>query len=420
MLTTLLRRRIPGQLVIQMTDRCNARCPQCGMRATEPFPRSSLSPDQIRQIIDAAARKKVQALSFTGGEPLLLLDDLLDLIRYAGAAGIPYLRTGTNGFHFTGSDRPGFEQKVHRLAERLARTPLRNFWISIDSALPEVHERMRGFPGVIRGIEKALPIFHSYGLYPSANLGINRNLSEETMKAVLRNGNGRGMSPEDFYGAFQSAFRSFYRRIIDLGFTIVNSCYPMSVEAADGELSAVYAASASDAVVKFTPGEKALIFKALMDTIPEYRSEIRIFSPRTSLHTLWKQYSGNGSRPYPCRGGIDFFFIDSRDGNTYPCGYRGRENLGRFHEVDLNSRSADINCLECDWECFRDPSELFGPLLQGLSSPLALAGKCHRDAGFFSLWMDDLKYYRACGLFDGRTPPDYHRMQRFRGYAKGR
>ncbi len=71
---------------------------------------------------------------------------------------------------------PGGNDRIRRLVEMLADTPLRNFWISLDSADPAVHERMRGFPGVVAGIEKALPIFHQHGIYPSANLGINRNM----------------------------------------------------------------------------------------------------------------------------------------------------------------------------------------------------------------------------------------------------
>lgn len=99
---TFLKGRMPGQLVIQITDRCNATCPQCGMRTTSDFPRTRLSTERIKAIIDAAGEKGIQALSFTGGEPMLLRKDLPELIRHAGKAGIPYIRTGTNGF-FSGT-----------------------------------------------------------------------------------------------------------------------------------------------------------------------------------------------------------------------------------------------------------------------------------------------------------------------------
>jgi MoaA/NifB/PqqE/SkfB family radical SAM enzyme len=176
----LLQGRIPGQLVIQYADHCNATCPQCGMRVNNAFKRSRLKNDDVKQIIDHAAQNNFKAISFTGGEPLLFFDDIAELMHYAGMAGIDYIRTGTNGFIFMDSGHPKFEAKIHNFAEKLANTPIRNFWISIDSAIGEVHESMRGLPGVIAGIEKALPIFHSYGIYPSANLGINRNIGEKS------------------------------------------------------------------------------------------------------------------------------------------------------------------------------------------------------------------------------------------------
>jgi len=290
------RNRLPGQLIIQITDACNAKCPQCGMRVTAGFKRSRLSLDTIRRAIDAAAEKGFQAISFTGGEPLLFLDDLIAMIRHAGSAGIPYIRTGTNGFVFMGSDKKGFNSRIERLAHALADTPIRNFWISIDSAVPQVHEAMRGLPGVVDGIQKALPIFHACGIYPSANLGINRNLAGGDAST----GNQR-LSPEAFYQYYRSGFEQFYRFACELGFTMVNCCYPMSIP--DGEsgegLSPVYAATATDDVVNFSRMEKALLFQALSETIPSFRSRIRIFTPRTSLLALTRQLSHQEPESHP-------------------------------------------------------------------------------------------------------------------------
>ncbi|HKL82421.1 MAG TPA: radical SAM protein, partial [Desulfobacter sp.] len=139
----MLKGRMPGQLVIQITDRCNATCPQCGMRKTSKFDRTRLTNDQLKEIIDAAGEKGFQAISFTGGEPMLLRKDLPELIRHAGKAGIPYIRTGTNGFFFADHDKPGFKDKVKVIADELADSPLRNFWISLDSSVPHIHEQMR-------------------------------------------------------------------------------------------------------------------------------------------------------------------------------------------------------------------------------------------------------------------------------------
>jgi hypothetical protein len=273
---------------------------------------------------------------------------------------------------------------------------------------------MRGFPGIVKGIEKALPVFHEHGLFPSANLGINRNLGGEPTRNA-RIGTGSSEEIERFHRTYREAFQSFYRFVDDLGFTIVNSCYPMSIEQDDtaSGLSPVYAATSPEDIVRFNDLEKAGLFSALFRTIPEYRGRLRIFSPRTSLRALYRAYCGMESEAYPCRGGLDAFFVDSRDGNTYPCGYRGGENLGRFWELDVGRTRGNEDCRLCDWECFRDPSELFGPLLQARRAPLALLRRLRRDQGYAALWLEDLGYYLACDLFDGRRPPDYRKLERF-------
>jgi len=411
---TLMLREVPGQLVIQLTDRCNALCPQCGMRKTEAFPRSTLPVDDVKRMIDRAAENGIKVISFTGGEPLLLLNDLVLLANHAGSAGIKYIRTGTNGFVFSNSHRSLFYSRVTRLAERLAATPIRNLWISIDSAIPAIHEEMRGLPGVIKGIEKAIPIFHEHGIYPSANLGINRNIGGELTKRLRRGPSSENDSSGGlFYEAFRTAFQDFYRFVVGLGFTIVNCCYPMSsnYDQKTSDLKPVYAATSEDRVVTFSRREKALLFQAALDTIPEFRSKIRIFSPRTSLYALIGQYTEGPQKAYPCRGGIDFFFVSCEDGNVYPCGYRGDENLGKYWNMDRKALKNGFACYQCDWECFRDPSELFGPLLHVLSDPFGFLKRIRRDARYFRLWIDDLKYYRACDLFDGRKPPDLARLR---------
>ena len=414
-LHTLSRNRIPAQLVIQMTNHCNAQCPQCGMRATAKIPRVRLDLDVIRRILDAAGDKNVQAVSFTGGEPFLFQEDLIRAIEYAGQVGIPYIRTGTNGFIFRHADRPDFQDHIKALVDRLAGTSLRNFWISLDSALPEVHEKMRGLPGVVRGMEKALPIFHAAGLFPSANLGLNRRVGGEATAAL---------NPQDFpsrkryltafYHTFREALDRFYRLARDLGFTMVNTCYPMSISEEEicAGLSAVYGATTEDSVVRFSAAEKAMLYKALLDTIPNHRAHLRIFSPLSSIWTLQRQYRfpGSSMRGAGCRGGIDFFFIDAHEADTYPCGYRGNENLGKFWDLDIERLKPVGDCRLCDWECFRDPSELCAPLLQILNRPLHLARRMKQDKIFRRLWLEDIRYYHACRFFDARQAPTYARL----------
>lgn len=412
--TNLRRQTTPGQLVIQISDRCNALCPQCGMQVTQKYPRSKIAGDDVRRILDAAAHNGVKVVSFTGGEPFLFFDELVALIHYAGRAGIEYIRTGTNGFMFANGSSPDLQSRVSRIADALARTPLRNFWISLDSAIPSVHEKMRGFAGIVKGIEKALPIFHARGIYPSANLGINRRIGGLSTQTP---DNGLPQKPNDFnhhfYRKFRTAFRHFYQFAVDLGFTIVNCCYPMSIDPSPttSGLKSVYAATSEEDIVRFSSHEKAILFKALFNTIPEFRSKIRIFSPRAFLSAAINAYQHGLPASYPCRGGIDYFYINSRDGDTYPCGFRGNENMGKYWSLDTGTLNRNATCRLCEWECFRDPSELFGPFLDLANAPLQLIKKIKKDHRFYKIWLEDLRYYRACSFFDGRKAPVYPKMK---------
>ncbi len=405
--------RSPGQLIIQYSDACNATCPQCELRVTSSFVRSKIGMEDTKRMIDSAVRNGVQSLSFTGGEPLLYRKEIIELIRYASQAGIDYIRTGTNGYLFIEKQPHLWEKRIRVLAEELAKTDLYTFWISIDSCVPEVHEQMRGLPGVIKGIERALPIFHEYGIYPAANLGINRNIIGDCQE--YEELNRPELDLDLFYDLYRQGFGRFYEFVTNLGFTITNACYPMSIQSEDKEdLSNVYGASSADRIVSFSAAEKVRLFEALLDTIPQYRSRLRIFTPQTSLYTLSKFYGGNVSAGYPCRGGIDYFFVDARSGDTYPCGFRGGDNLGKFWDLNVSAIKEKPFCRQCDWECFRDPGELMGPLLEGLRHPIQTWKKFKSDPEAYRYWRTDLAYYRACDYFCGRKPADSQRLAAFR------
>jgi hypothetical protein len=405
--------RVPGQLVIQMTDRCNARCPQCGMNSTRSFERHRLSMACLKATIDSAAARGIEAVSFTGGEPLLLLEDLLTMLDYAGAAGIPFIRTGTNGFIFRNSERNDFDDRIHRLADKLAATPVRNFWISIDSADPVTHDQMRGFQGLVTGIARALPIFHAHGLYPSANLGINRNLGGKNSVPMLPRKHTAAQAAE-FADAWRQGLDRFFRFVADIGFSIANVCYPMSLgeDSHHEDLQAVYAATAVDTVVSFGAHEKALLFETLSQSIQANRHRLRIFAPLCSLQALKRQFV-HDVKGYACRGGIDFFFVDAVRGHTFPCGYRGHEDLGPLALLDRVTADGLSDCYQCEWECFRDPSELTGPVRELMHQPLALVQRVRHEPVFFRRWWEDLRYYRACDFFDGRRPANAEKLQRF-------
>lgn len=390
-LKPILRGRLPGQLIVQITDLCNATCPQCGMNNQNRYKRSSLGRDEVFRIIDRAVERGIKAISFTGGEPFLFQKELFEYIKYASRKGIKYTRTGTNGFIFMGSEKNDFEERVNNLAEGIKDSGLYTFWISIDSWDVERHENNRGLRGVIKGVEKGLRIFEKYSLYPSANLGLNRLI--ETPEIVYEK-DGRFL-PEKFYESYYKGLSKFFDFAEDLGFTIVNLCYPMSFE------GAVYKAESSDRMVKYTDEEKRVLFRVIFDLLPVYKKRLRIFTPLSSIYVLMKQYSGDNIGRFGCRGGKDYFFVDSK-GFAYPCGFLAEENLGKFTEGGLSRY--EKSCVKCDWECFRDPSTLFAPILGFGGAPLKEIWNIKGDPRFYRLWFRDLRYYGKSSFFNMHTP----------------
>jgi MoaA/NifB/PqqE/SkfB family radical SAM enzyme len=396
--------RLPGQLVIQITNHCNGNCPQCGMRREAEIRRVKLPAETIKKALRDCAETGVEAVSFTGGEPFINIPEIISLLDYAGDLKIPYLRSGTNGYMFASGGEAAGLDKLIPFVEALVKSPLRNFWISMDSADTKTHERLRGLPGVIDGIIKVLPVFHARGLYPAVNLGINRCIAGEMIPPL------REMGDENaFLENFRRGFSAFFTKAADMGFTMANVCYPMSFETADpGTGKSAYGAISDDIIVSFSRSELRLVFQALLETIPAFRKSIRIFTPLSALYALSREDSRN--LLFPCLGGICFFYMDCRDGHIYPCGYRGDEDMGvSVAELKTEPGCRKPFCKKCHWECFMDPSQLFGMFRYVIRhpairlSPDMCFGK-HLDRQMLRLWFEDVKYYLACDLFNGRKP----------------
>jgi hypothetical protein len=205
-----------------------------------------------------------------------------------------------------------------------------------------------------------------------------------------------------FLENYRRGFTAFFDKALSMGFTMANVCYPMSFDTAALEgTKAAYGAISGDIMVSYSPRELALVFRALLDVIPAYRRSIRIFTPLSVLYALSRE---TGRKPlFPCLGGICYFYMDSRDARIYPCGFREMEDLGASIGEIRNRKNTEAPlCGRCHWECFRDPSHLFGIARYLVRHPFRqLAGR-GLDSQMVKLWLEDVRYYLHCGFFDGR------------------
>jgi len=138
--------KIPYSAQIELTLRCNGRCPFCSIHSLpESILGYDMTTDQIKFLIDEIAKLGVLALSFTGGEPTLR-KDLPELIYYTGVVHDFMNGIATNGY------------LLPKLLKVDKLEGLDYVLLSLDYPTAELHDKMRGikvFERVIESIKLA-------------------------------------------------------------------------------------------------------------------------------------------------------------------------------------------------------------------------------------------------------------------------
>jgi uncharacterized radical SAM superfamily Fe-S cluster-containing enzyme len=170
--------------IIDVTNRCNLRCPICFANAAASGYVYEPSFDEICRMIDSLASNRpvpVKALQLSGGEPTLR-DDLPEIIRYAHSAGIPHVEVNTNGVR-TAKD-PAY-------LRRLCQSGVSSFYLQFDSVTPEPYKVTRGLdllPTKLRSLENFRNEGHdSTILVVTLVRGVNDNQIGDIIDFAARN-----------------------------------------------------------------------------------------------------------------------------------------------------------------------------------------------------------------------------------------
>ena len=162
-------------LLFKLTNLCNSDCVYCS-HAVNRKPREkkyTVSHEIVMRTIEEAADMGVQAISVSGGEPLLR-EDVVDIIRkIVSRKMIPVLLT--NGL------------LLHKYWDILGEAGLRYIVISLDSVDKKIYVEQRGakFELALSGIEAAQKLREKYGrteIHVSAVL--TKNNQEDFMQLV--------------------------------------------------------------------------------------------------------------------------------------------------------------------------------------------------------------------------------------------
>jgi len=172
----------PHKLAFLTTNGCDANCEYCGIqKSNQP---QKLSLETMHNYIDQAKRYGIKSASFTGGEPLLLGEDLFDAISYAHKAGM-FCGVVTNGSYAKD------EETGKRVAKKFFDSGLDALKVSMDQSHFEF-----------------VPYEHSFNAFKGA---LQYELSPNINVVDLRSTNFRNWSMlrkivEDLGGEFENNF----------------------------------------------------------------------------------------------------------------------------------------------------------------------------------------------------------------------
>jgi len=125
---------VPLVVSWNVTLKCNLKCAHCYINASETKLRDELSTDAAKMLIHQIVEVSRPLLILSGGEPLLR-EDIYEIIRYGADRGLR-MGMGSNGMLI--------DDEVTR---RLENAGMGTVAVSLDSSVPERHDKFRGVKG---------------------------------------------------------------------------------------------------------------------------------------------------------------------------------------------------------------------------------------------------------------------------------
>ncbi len=179
----ILRHARPIAMTFAVTYKCQCNCVHCSAGKHKKAGIPELSTEEAKKVIEESQKLGVSIIAFTGGEPLIR-EDIFDLISYVNQKkSVPILFT--NGLLLTQDN-----------VDKLSKAGLYSLFVSIDSPVPDEHNKLRGVAGLfeiaINGIklakEKGIFVgFSSYATQSSTKQGKYKEIHELAKRLGLHN-----------------------------------------------------------------------------------------------------------------------------------------------------------------------------------------------------------------------------------------
>lgn len=165
--------KYPKILVLFISYRCNARCVMCS--AWQKDHREELGLKDIAQIFsDKILNKSIRIINVTGGEPTLR-DDLVEIIKIISGKcrNLRRIDISTNGINTVEA-----VDRIEQILTYLIPTDIKlSVSISVDG-IDEVHDKVRGIPGVFKAVDDTIDKLKELMLlFPAFSMGLNATIN---------------------------------------------------------------------------------------------------------------------------------------------------------------------------------------------------------------------------------------------------
>jgi radical SAM protein with 4Fe4S-binding SPASM domain len=156
-------------VVWNLTRTCNLKCAHCYTDSEARKYSGELTTAECKTVLDDLAAFKVPAVLFSGGEPLVR-DDVFELAEYARGLGL-HVVLSTNGTMID-----------EAMARRFVDLKFAYIGISLDSAIPAIHDSFRGMQGAfdrtMRGFRNCVLAGQKVGLRLTLTRHTSQNLDQ--------------------------------------------------------------------------------------------------------------------------------------------------------------------------------------------------------------------------------------------------
>lgn len=219
---------VPLILSWNVTRKCNLKCPHCYINADTQESINELTTGDAKNLIDQICEVSKPLLVLSGGEPLLR-SDIYELIRYGASKGLK-MGLGSNGCLIDND-----------AAKKLKEAGIATVSISLDSHIPEQHDKFRGVKGSWGKAVNAIKALRKNGVLLQVNTTVtqqNYDQIDDIMSLVEKLGvenfhlfflvpTGRGIKIDDISPAkYEEMIRTTFEKAALHRLNVRPSCAP--------------------------------------------------------------------------------------------------------------------------------------------------------------------------------------------------